>query len=215
MLLNIDKIDEEPGVGCAGLDVVVVVEAGVEDGTEVIYVSDPAPEAAGEERGGAAVFVVKVLHGGAELIDGVLAAPVTAVVSAKEVQIRVRGLQHGAELAEELLLLLIGMLALKDHPDVDVIWAQAQEGECGVQAAIGGGVLHEAVADDDLPGLSVKPDAEVKELRLVAVVLLGYADALASGHPGKGTQPPVAGLEVAEAIVGCYLHSVWGFQPAE
>ena len=204
--MNIDKIDEEPGVGCAGLDVVVVVEAGVEDGTEVIYVSDPAPEAAGEERGGAAVFVVKVLHGCAELIDGVLAAPVRTVVSAKEVQIRVRGLQHGAELTEELLLLLIGMLALKDHSHVDVLGPQAQEGERGVQTAIGGGVLHEAVANDDLPGLGIEPDAEIKELRLVAVVLLGYADTLASSHPGKGAQPPVAGLEVAEAIVGCYLH---------
>ena len=107
------------------------------------------------------------------------------------------------------------MLALKDHPDVDVIGAQAQEGERGVQAAIGDGVLHEAVADDDLAGLSVETDAEVKELRLVAVVLFGYADALASGHPGKGTQPPVARLEVAEAIVGCYLHNAWGFQSVE
>ena len=71
------------------------------------------------------------------------------------------------------------------------------------------------MADDDLAGLSVKPDAEVKELRLVAVVLFGYADALASGHPTEGAQPPAAGLEVAEAIVGCYLHSAWGFQSVE
>lgn len=98
------------------------------------------------------------------------------------------------------------MLALKDHSHVDVLGAEAQEGERGVQTAIGGGVLHEAVADDDLAGPRIEPDAEVKELRLVAIVLIGYADALASGHPGKGAQPPVARLEVAEAIVGCYLH---------
>lgn len=74
--MNIDKIYEEPGVGGTGLNVVVVVEAGVEDGTEIIYVSDPAPEATGEERGGAAVLIVQILHGCAELVDGVLAAPV-------------------------------------------------------------------------------------------------------------------------------------------
>ena len=74
-LLNIDKIYEEPGVGGTGLDVVVVVEGGVEDGTKVIYPSGPAPKATWEQSGGA-VLIVQILHGCAELVDGVLAAPV-------------------------------------------------------------------------------------------------------------------------------------------
>ena len=57
------------------------------------------------------------------------------------------------------------------------------------------------MTDDNQAGLSVEANAKIKELRLIAVVLIGYADTLAAGHPPEGAQPPAAGLEVAEAIV--------------
>ena len=124
-LLNVYKVDEEPGVGGTGLDVVVVVEGGVEDGTKVVYPSGPAPKATWEQCGGAAVLIVQILHRCAELVDGVLAAPVAAVVTSKEEQIRVLCLQHRTELTKELLLLVVWVLALQDYTDVDVLWAEA------------------------------------------------------------------------------------------
>ena len=63
-------------MGGAGLYVVVIMKPGVDDGTKVIQPSGPAPETTWEESGGAAVLVIQILHGCAELVDGVLAAPV-------------------------------------------------------------------------------------------------------------------------------------------
>ena len=71
-----------------------------------------------------------------------LCTPIRSVVTAKEVQIRVLGLQHGAELPEELLLLLIGMLEFQDHTDIDVLGPEAQVGERAVNAAVGRAVLN-------------------------------------------------------------------------
>ena len=63
-------------MGGTGLYVVVIMKPGVNDGTKVIQPSGPAPETTREECGGAAVLIVQILHGCAELIDRMLCAPV-------------------------------------------------------------------------------------------------------------------------------------------
>ena len=98
------------------------------------------------------------------------------------------------------------MLEFQDYTDVDDLGAEAQEGERAIYAAIGRAVLHETMADDNLAGLSVEADAQIKELNLVAVVLISYAYPLAACHPTEWTQPPAARLEVTEAIMRCYIH---------
>ena len=118
------------------------MKPGVDDRAKVIQPSGPAPETTGKECGSAAVLVIQILHGCAELIHRMLCTPIRSVVTAKEVQIRIFRLQHRAELTEQLLLLLIGMLEFQDHTDIDVLGSEAQVGERAVNAAVGRAVLH-------------------------------------------------------------------------
>ena len=63
----------------AGLDVAVVEQPGVEPGPEIIQPGEP-----GKERRGAGVLLIDIRHWRAEVIDRMLAAPVAAVITAKE-----------------------------------------------------------------------------------------------------------------------------------
>ena len=76
--------------------VLFVVEAGVEVGVEVVYSGEPGGSV-GEECGGAGVFVVYLGEFLLEIVDGVLAGPIGAVVSAKELYVWVLVLQGSAE----------------------------------------------------------------------------------------------------------------------
>ena len=98
------------------------MEAGVEVGVEVVYSGEPGGSV-GEEYGGAGVSVVYLGEFLLEIIDGVLAGPVGAVVSAKELYVWVLVLQGSAEEDELYLLLLVGTSGFQDNPHVMIIRA--------------------------------------------------------------------------------------------
>lgn len=180
-----------------GLDVTVVEQPGVEPGPEVIQTWEP-----GKECRGAGVLLIDIRHGCAEVIDRMLAAPVAAVIAAKEhdvlegvliclaqgteVQyleaIRVLGFQYYAAVVRDALTLAA------------VVEIQQRVGDRQVLL-----VLYESVADDWNTG-ALKADTEVKHLS-TAVKLLVKVYALASGRESQKAHPPGAGCQEGEGVV--------------
>lgn len=121
-LVEVDEIEHQPAVWGGVSVVLFVVEAGVEVGVEVVYSGEPGG-GVGEERGGAGVFVVYLGEFLLEIVDGVLAGPVSAIVSAKELYVWVPVLQGSTKEDELYLLLLIGTFGFQDNPHVMFIRA--------------------------------------------------------------------------------------------
>lgn len=180
-----------------GLDVAVVEQPGVEPGPEIIQPGEP-----GEQCRGAGVLLIDIRHGCAEVIDRMLAAPVAAVIAAKEHDVLEGVLICLAQVAEALCLELIRVLGFQYYAAVvrDALTLAAvveiQQRVSDRQVLL---VLYESVADDWNTG-ALKADADIKHLG-AAVKLGGEVDTLAAGGEGQKAHPPVAGCQEGEGVV--------------
>lgn len=180
-----------------GLDVTVVEQPGVEPGPEVIQTWE-----SGKERCGAGMLLIDIWHGCAEVIDRMLAAPVAAVIAAKEHDILEGVLICLAQGTEALYLEVIRVLGFQYYAAVvrDALTLAAvveiQQRVSDRQVLL---VLYESVADDWNTG-ALKADADVKHLG-TAVKLGGKVDTLAAGGEGQKAHPPGAGCQEGKGVV--------------
>ena len=189
-LTEVDEIEHQPAVwGGVGV-VLFVMEAGVEVGIEVVYSGEPG-RSVGEKCGGAGVFVVYLREFLLEIVDGILAGPVSAVVSAKELYVWVLVLQGSTEEDELYLLLLVGTSGFQDNPHVMIIRA-VHEFEPTVK--VYSLILHEAVTDYGFL-VTVKPYSQIIHTDSQQF-LSSYVNLLATSHPKEGAHPPATGAEV-------------------
>ena len=171
------------------------MEASVEVGVEVVYSGEPG-RGVGEECGGAGVFVVYLGEFLLEIVDGVLAGPVSAVVSSKELYVWVLVLQGSTEEDELYLLLLIGTFGFQDNPHVMIIRA-VHEFEPTVK--VYRLILHQAMADYGFL-VTVKPYSQIIHPD-TQEFLSSYIYLLAAGHPKEGAHPPATWTQIGETVM--------------